>query len=206
VSEFIALTGIAGPTAAQVESALREYAASADGEMQPCDWTGEPDDVLVIAETQPGRVTVSYPAEFVDWDDATAFLSKKLQATAFSFHIHEGELWMYGLFAGGEQVDGFNPLPEFWGPLVSEEREAWKGNPAEIEKRWPGIAAEAVANYLVPWDESVRGSRRAYPDDVYTYKDAWQLHDFLKRLGLKYPFDDRWQPMGKCFLFDVDDA
>lgn len=85
-------------------------------------------------------------------------------------------------------------------------REAWRGNAAEIAKRWPGITADAVAHYLVPWDEAVRTTRKAYPDDVYGYKDAWQMHDFLKRLGLKYPFDERWQPLGKCFQFDAGDA
>jgi len=57
----------------------------------------------------------------LEWDESSAFLSRELQAPVFSFHIHDGDLWMYILHVNGLAVDQFNPVPDYWDDQISSE-------------------------------------------------------------------------------------
>src|SRR5262249_21163919 len=151
-----------------------------EGSLEEEDLTIEDDGCLAVSEGV-GGVTVLYPGDFIDWDSAAQYLSKRLRKPVFSFHIHDGDLWMYLLYANGELVDQFNPLPDYWQELQDEERRSWRGNAAEVARRVPGLTPQQIANYLVPWgDEVFEASERkkAYPTDQYHYGDDWQLIDF----------------------------
>lgn len=201
---FLAMSGIANATEARIEDALREYAQSHRGKLTECPATEETWEFLILSERQPGRVTVVYPGAFMDWDDAAAHLSRSLNVPVFSFHIHDDDLWMYVLFADGEEMDHFNPIPDYWSDdLPDEERELWAGSAEAVARHWPNIQPDAIEDYLTPWnlDES---PERAYPNDEFPSGDCWQLMDFMRRLGLDYPVDDRGQPHGRTFRFEVE--
>ena len=97
MGRFLAMSGIAGADLAAVTSALKRYAEEHNGQMEPSQATGDPSEFLILSESRPGRVTVAYPGEFMGWDDASAYLSRSLNAPVFSFHIHDDDLWMYTL-------------------------------------------------------------------------------------------------------------
>jgi hypothetical protein len=197
------MSGVVGGSEQTVVDALRAYAEHNEGSLQEEELTTEDDGCLVVSEGA-GGVTVLYPADFLDWDSAAQDLSKRLRKPVFSFHIHDGDLWMYSLYDDGELVDQFNPVPDYWQELEEDERRSWKGNATEVARRIPGLAPERIAGYLVEWGEEVLEAserKKAYPADQFHYGDDWQLVDFMGKLGLDYPVDDRGAPHGVTFRF-----
>ena len=200
---FLSMSGVIGSEHSRVEAALREYAVCHHGEMREESLTPEDDDCLIITE-DVGGVIVVYPGEFLRWDEVSESLSEDLRKPVFSFHIHDGDFWMYTLFDGGSVVDQFNPVPDYWGNVGEEECASWQGNAQEVARRVPGLSAESVSKYLARWGDEVFKSaerRKAYPDDEFCYGDDWQLVDFMKRLGLSYPIDDHGDALGTTYRF-----
>jgi hypothetical protein len=74
----------------------------------------------------------------------------------FSFHIHDGDFWMYILYFDGEVVDRFNPIPDYWNDNVStiteEEIDSWKGHAEVLTDYIPGLGIKQIENYLIRWD------------------------------------------------------
>jgi len=201
---FLAMSGIIEGNEDSVVDALRAFAEVNQGSFEQTELTTEDDGCLVVSEGI-GGVTVLYPNDFFDWDSAAHFLSQRLGKPVFSFHIHDGDLWMYSLYENGEQVDQFNPVPDYWQELDKDARRFWQGHALEIAKRVPGLLPEQISKYLVQWGNDVFESserKKAYPSDKYYYGDDWQLLDFMKKLGLDYPVDDRGAPHGVTYRFE----
>ena len=200
---FLSMSGVVGGSEDSVVDALRTYAEENEGSLEEEELTTEDNGCLVISEGT-GGVTVLYPGDFFDWDSAAQYLSKRLRQPVFSFHIHDGDLWMYSLYQNGEVVDQFNPVPDYWQELEDEERQSWKGNANAVARRVPGLAPEQIARYLVQWGDEVFEAaqrKKAYLTDQFYYGDDWQLVDFMGKLGLDYPVDDRGSPHGVTYRF-----
>jgi hypothetical protein len=200
---FVSMSGVVGGSEICVVDALRTYAEGNEGSLEDEELTMEDDGCLVISEGI-GGVTVLYPWEFFDWDSAAQYLSKHLRKPVFSFHIHDGDLWMYSLYENGEIVDQFNPVPDYWQELEEGELRSWKGDATEVARRVPGLAPEQIARYLVRWGDEVFEAaerKKAYPTDQFYYGDDWQLVDFMGKLGLDYPLDDRGNAHGVTYRF-----
>ena len=141
-----------------------------------------------------GCVAVSDDRTLILFGDATgdfkriSRISLDLGTTVFALHIHDDDLWMYELYKSGEQIDQFNSIPDYWEEISTEERERWKGNADLIVQNWPGVAKEDIERYLVAHDPAgFNGEEKAYPSDEFESYDAWQVCDFLKKLGTPYP-------------------
>lgn len=199
---FLAMSGVANSGRTAVEEALRAYASERGGALQALAASADLSDALLIADSV-SHVTVVYPGEFVQWDDASEYLSRKLGTSVVSLHIHDEDLWMYVLFAEGEQVDQFNPIPEYWGNLTKNEKQVWEGNAAVVAQHWPGAAPESIREYLCEWDLEADESDLAYADDQFTYNDCWQVTDFMRRLGLVYPIDDQGNTSASTYRFVI---
>jgi hypothetical protein len=200
---FLSMSGVVGVSQEPVVDAVRTYAEENDGTLEEAELTIDDDGCLVISEGT-GGVTVLYPGDFFDWDAAAQYLSKRLRQPVFSFHIHDGDLWMYLLYQNGEVVDQFNPVPDYWQELAENERQSWKGNAIAVARQVPGLAPEQIARYLVQWGDDVFETverKKAYPTDQFHYGDDWQLVDFMSKLGLDYPVDDRGAPHGVTHRF-----
>lgn len=205
MGQFLSMSGVIAASRFEVEGALRGYATANDGEIREAPLTIDDDDCLVICEGS-GGVTTLYPGHFFDWDDASRFVSLELRKPVFSLHIHDGDLWMYLLFAAGDVVDRFNPIPDYWEELDDAERGLWQGNAKEVARIVPNLSPEAISRYLVRWSENVVGSdqrTKAYPDDEFYYGDDWQLVDFMRHLGLEFPIDDHGSPSGATYRFSA---
>ena len=204
MGEFVAISGVMGGSQELTASALRDFALENDGGMAEVQLTTNDDSCLVIAAGKSG-VTVLYPYDFSGWDESSAYLSMKLQKPVFSFHIHDGDFWIYRLFENGEVVDQFNPIPDYWGDVDDEERQSWRGNAAAVASRVPGIAPEDIANYLVEWDDELideSPESKAYPSDKSPYGEDRQMVDFLTKLGLKYLEHGTGMADGLTYRFD----
>jgi hypothetical protein len=200
---FLSMSGVIGATQDSVVDALQAYAEINEGSLEQEGLTTEDDGCLVVSEGVNG-VTVLYPAEFLDWDSAAQYLSRRLKKPVFSFHIHDGDLWMYLLYDNGDLVDQFNPVPDYWGELENDERLSWQGDASQIARRVPGLSLEQVSKYLVKWGKDVFESderKKAYSTDRFCYGDDWQLVDFMDKLGLDYPVDDHGDPYGETYRF-----
>ncbi len=200
---FLSMSGVVGGNEDQVATALRNYANACGGSMDSEELTTEDNGCLVLSEGL-GGATALFPGDFLGWEDVSKYLSRELRKPTFSLHIHDGDLWMYVLFESGEVVDQFNPIPDYWAELDEDERLTWRGNAVEVAKRVPGLTADKIANYLVPWDDEIieaAETKRAYPSDAHAYGSDWQLVDFMAKLGLDYPVDDHGQPHGSTYRF-----
>jgi hypothetical protein len=63
------------------------------------------------------------------WEDKSIYISKELDATVFSFQIHDSHLWMYLLYDCGKEIDRYSPIPDYWDDgLSEEEKNSWKGS------------------------------------------------------------------------------
>lgn len=201
---FLAMSGIAGADIESVKHALKTFAENNQGRIDPSPATAETWEFMIISESQPGRVTVLYPGSFMRWDEAASHISNSLGLPVFSFHIHDDDLWMYLLFNRGDEVDRFNPISEYWGELSDDERASWTGSASAVAENWPDVDASVVEKYLIEWNLDDDAPPKAHPDDQFGC-DSWQLTDFMRRLGLEYPIDDRGQAHGESFKFDVED-
>lgn len=196
---FLSMSAVMGQSKSKVESCLRGFAKLHSGGLIEKELGYQDADFCVLHESKNG-ITVVYPDEFMEWEKASRFLSQKLQCPTFSFHIHDGDLWMFRLYNNGVLVDQFNPIPNYWNENIPQtEIEKQKGNPGLIAKLIPSIDEKDIANYLVRWD--FEGDPiKAHPEDKFENED-WQVIDFMEKIGLEYPLKDSDKPSGTIYQF-----
>ena len=201
MGNFLALSGVIGKTQNEVFTSLTNYANSVGGGIQQDNTLNSDNDNCCITDEANGNTTIFYPDGYLEWDDSSEFISRELNATVFSLHIHDGDLWMYLLYNNGKVVDQFNPVPDYWDEnITNEEIESWKGNASIVVNYVSYIKSKDIERYLVRWDLNEEESTKAYPTDEFT-KEEWQLVDFMTKLKLPYPLDDNGNPKGQTYKF-----
>jgi hypothetical protein len=199
MGNFLALSSIIGKTKNEVITSLTNYAISVNGGLQEESNIDSSTDNCCIIDEENGNVSVFYPNGYLEWDDSSAYLSKELNATVFSFHIHDGDFWMYVLYNNGQIIDQFNPIPDYWDETISdEEMESWKGNANILAQYLKNVTPRDIDKYLVKWDLEEEETEKAYSTDEYG-QEEWQLIDFMNKLTLPYPLDDNGNPKGLTF-------
>jgi hypothetical protein len=202
---FLSLSGIVGSSSKEVQDALKAYAQEKSGGFEITEGTTDNPDIGVITRDAP-NTSIFYPAGFMNWDEASQYLSQSLSKPVFSFHIHDGDFWMYVLFDKGQEVDCFNPVPEYWHELPSDEKEQWRGNPQVITSIIPDVSSDSISKYLVEWDPKQEQQEKAYPDDKFSILDCWQMCDFMRKIGLQYPIPDEGPILGDTFKLWTEDC
>lgn len=196
---FLSISAVVGKSKDEVVNSLANYANAVGGGLRREDGIDSETPNGCIIEEANGNTSVFYPDDFLEWDDSSVFISKELNAAVFSFHIHDGDLWMYILYHNGEAVDQFNPIPDYWDEnLPKEEIAKWKGNAKTIIKRIPHLKTSDIEKYLVRWNLDDDDQPKAYPTDEFVQED-WQLIDFMNKLKLPYPLDDDGNPKGETY-------
>ncbi|MEP7141536.1 MAG: hypothetical protein ABI707_01640 [Ferruginibacter sp.] len=204
MGNFLALSGVVGKTQQEVLTSLTNYARSVNGGVQQEQNINSDNDNCCIISEANGNTSVFYPDGYLEWDDSSEFISKELNATVFSFHIHDSDLWMYLLYNNGQIVDQFNPVPDYWDDNLSEkEIESWKGSSSTLAKYINYIKPGDIEKYLVRWDLDEEESSKAYPTDEFN-KEEWQLVDFMNKIKLPYPLDDNGNHKGETYRLWTD--
>ena len=199
MGNFLALSAVIGRTKNEVVDSLTNYAKSVDGGLRKEDNIDSDTENCCIVGEENGNTSIFYPGGYLEWDDSSEFVSKELGATVFSFHIHDGDLWMYVLYHNGQVIDQFNPIPDYWDDnLSTQEIESWQGNAHAIAKYIPQVKVADIDKYLIRWDLEEEESLKAYPTDEFA-KEEWQLVDFMKKLKVPYPLDDNGSPKGLTY-------
>lgn len=199
MGHFLALSSIMGKTQNEVVNSLANYASSVNGGLQQENAINSDTANCCIVEEVNGNTSILYPDDYLEWDDSAEFISRELNATVFSFHIHDSDLWMYVLYNNGKIIDKFNPVPDYWEDnLTEEEINSWKGDVQVITQFIPYIKPDEIDKYLVRWDLEEEEPSKAYPIDEFV-QGEWQLTDFMKKLKLPYPIDDDGNPKGQTY-------
>ena len=200
---FLSASGVLSPDGNAVRNAIESYVASTGGTFELRADTAN-DRNIGVMQSSESTTTVLYPDGFSDWDDLSKFLSLDLKKPVFSFHIHDGDLWMFVAFKDGKEVAWFNPIPDYWEEVDDEERGRWAGNPQSVASIVPGLNPESVTRYFVSWSEDVFAvEQKSYDDDEFPIGVDWQLTDFMRRLGFTYPMDDTGTPTGETFYLKI---
>lgn len=200
---FLSASGICSPDGKAVCDAISRYVATTGGTFELRAGTTNDRNIGVV-QSSKSATTVLYPDGFADWDDLSKYLSLELLKPVFSFHIHDGDLWMFVVFDQGQEVAWFNPVPDYWGEVADDQRERWAGNAQTVASFIPGLAAASIERYFVPWTEDVlEEERKSYDDDKFAIGVDWQLTDFMGRLGFSLPMDDSGAPTGETFYLKI---
>lgn len=200
---FLSASGVLSPDGNAIRNAIASYVATTGGTFEPRAGTTN-DRNIGVMQASESTTTVLYPDGFSDWDDLSKFLSVELKRPVFSFHIHDGDLWMFVAFNDGKEVAWFNPIPDYWEQVDDEERNRWAGNAQSVASLVPGLAAGSIERYFVPWTEDVLAAvQKSYDDDEFAIGVDWQLIDFMRRLGFVYPLDDAGTPTGETFYLKI---
>ena len=136
---FLSASGLFGVSSADVESCLQAYQSKKQRQFYAAAGTTTDAGILVMSETAGHKVFLLYPDGFLEWDELSGHLSQELQCPVFSFHIHDGDLWLYNFFVRGEQIGCFNPIPDYWGEVSDEEVQNVKGDASVISAHWPDV-------------------------------------------------------------------
>jgi len=204
MGEFVSMSGVCRASRRDVLKALEDFAVARGGTLAPAPG-GEPFEHLILAGEDFGPVTVMYPNGFYSWDEASKHLSEALGAPVISLHIHDGDLWTYVLYRDGDEIDRFNPIPDYFsGFITPEERASWSGDAAIVAENWNGIDATSIERYLVTWNFDDDGPDWAYQTDQRPIGDCWQMLDFMGKLGLRFPEDDQGQATGETYTFNAE--
>jgi hypothetical protein len=201
---FLSASGLSGVSSAHVEAGLQTYQSKKQRQFYPAAGTTNDPCILVMTDTAEQKVFLLYPSGFLEWDELSEHLSQELQCPSFSFHIHDGDLWMFNFFVKGEQISCFNPIPDYWGEVSDGEMENLKGDASVIAAYWPGIAEESINRYFTRWNLEAEAQEKAYPDDEFAIGSEWQMCDFIKKLGLVYPMDEKGSLLGKTYYFSIE--
>jgi hypothetical protein len=195
---FIHMSCVSGKGQSDSLDALRAYAQSQNGVMGPSERFDPRDGELGLAAERGGNASILYPHMFDEWEGASSFISARLRAPVLSLHIHDGDLWMYTLYEDGAEVDWFMTVPRYWEEQYEADPQKWRGRPDIVARLFPQTQRDAIAAYLVDWDD-VSPDDKARPDDEHGFGDVWQVLDFMALLGFAYPMDDDGKPTGEVF-------
>lgn len=195
---FLSMTSVVGKAKSEVVNSLANYAKSVGGGLEKENLAIDNNNCCVIKEAY-GNTTIFNPYAYLEWDKSSHFISESLNAVVFSFHIHDGDLWMYTLFVNGEIVDQFIPIPDYWDENITEEEiKSWRGDPLTVAKFATSVTPADIERYLVRWDMEAEESKKAYANDDFGQED-WQLLDFMRKLSLPYPLNDDGTPNDESF-------
>ncbi|MBU6411830.1 MAG: hypothetical protein KGS45_00005 [Planctomycetes bacterium] len=177
------MSSIVGANRAEVEASIAEFAAARRGVFEPESPDSPEFEKARLTESASG-ITVIYADNFMEWDEIAAHLSQSLKKAVFSCHIHDSDFWMFLLFVNGEEMLKFNPIPNYFEELNSDERATWLPSAEQVARYVPGVRAERLAPYLVEWpDDELEG--KAHPEDSSGFRD-WQVTDFQRELGFRF--------------------
>lgn len=88
-------------------------------------------------------------------------------------------------------LDSYSSRPNYFATASEDELLRLKGCPEVISANWPDVRAEDIARYLNNKELLPSGSQsKAYDTDKRSECDAWQLCDFMRKLGIEYPVDE----------------
>ncbi|MDE6232426.1 MAG: hypothetical protein K2M60_03650 [Lachnospiraceae bacterium] len=127
-----------------------------------------------------------YTLEAEEVEETAKEISLKRRCPVLSVYIYDGDYWGYMLYLSGEIKNEFATMPDYF-----EDSEEvvfrYTANVPLLSQSFT-VSEKQIERYLCHWtDAMLEGEDFAYEDDEFPYSDAWQMVDFLKTLGFRYP-------------------
>lgn len=122
----------------------------------------------------------------IGYGDLAGAISKEYGKAVLLLYIYDGDYWAYELYDNGEEIDQFDPIPDYFGDVSEEAIQKFKGN-ADIIAKYFSVDKADIEKYLIFWSDT--SDEKAYEDDEFAYSD-WQMADFMRKLGYPYKFDE----------------
>ena len=135
-------------------------------------------------EEQNESVLIELNGYGVDGEEFFKYVSKKNNDAVMYLYIHDGDFWGYFLYDKGEEIDFFNPIPDYFGEDI-EDIEKYKGN-VDIIVKYFNVNKEDVEKFLVIWPEEDEYDEDCDDEECQYYFDEWGFVDFMKALGYEY--------------------
>jgi hypothetical protein len=175
---YFCLIGIAKPEPSELLAAL-EAIETPEG------------DFVELYQSPSGHCLIMPGQMLHDAEGLARHLSIRLPWPCVLLHFSDDVVWSYDLFQGGQVLDSYSSSPNYFAKASDDEALRLKGRPEVICANWPGVTVENIARYLTNKELLPSGSQsKAYDTDKSSECDAWQLCDFMRKLGLEYPVDE----------------
>ena len=120
------------------------------------------------------------------YEELAKELSLCITQPVLLLYIYDDDFWGYFFYENGNELDRFNPMPDYFEDVSEEERESFSGN-SKIISKYFNVNEEDIKNYLIPWNMENR--EKAYEDDTCDPCSCWQMADFMKKLGYLFEWD-----------------
>lgn len=133
-------------------------------------------------------ITILLNERCYGYEELAASVSKEVAQPVLLLYIYDEDYWGYYLYAEGEELDCFNPMPDYFEEVSEQERKRVAGNSAVLAKYFD-VNEALIKDYLVLWTEERMEDyeSKAYEDDEFKQCHCWQMADFMKKLG--YPYE-----------------
>lgn len=118
-------------------------------------------------------------------------LSLKTDSPLLFLYIYDGDFWGYTLYHNGEEIDDFSTMPDYFIKNGNKTRNSQEH--VSLIAKYFDVDEDEIKNYLVAWTDEILQEKEsgAYPDDMFTYGNCWQMTDFMEKLGFSFEdFED----------------
>jgi hypothetical protein len=175
---YFCLIGVAKPAPSELFAAL-ERLETPEG------------DFVELYENPSGHYLIMPGQMLHDAEGVARNLSLSLSASCILLHFSDDVAWSYDLFQAGHVLDSYNSRPNQFVKATEDQIVRLMGRPEVICSNWPDVMPEDISLYLSNKELLADGSEsKAYGSDRSPEWDAWQLCDFMRKLGLEYPVDE----------------
>lgn len=175
---YFCLIGIAKPEPCELLAALKAI-ETPEG------------DYVELYQSPSGHCLIMPGQMLHDAEGIARSLSHHLSASSILLHFSDDVVWSYDLFQAGQMLDSYSSRPNYFATASEDQIMRLKGRPEVICSNWPNVRPDDIAFYLSNKELLADGSEsKAYGTDKSPEWDAWQVCDFMRKLGLEYPVDE----------------
>lgn len=148
-------------------------------------------DFVEVYESPLGHYLIMPGQMMHDAEGLARQVSSQLSTSCCLLRLSDDVVWSYDLFHAGQLVDSYNSMPNYFTKASEVELSRLKGDPTLFCAHWPGVSAQNISGYLTNKELLSQGAEsKAYETDKCLEWDAWQLGDFMGKIGLEYPVDE----------------
>lgn len=161
-----------------------------------------------VSPSVGGWVGVYPEGTRTDLDKLAKQLSKQLSCGAFTWNVHDDDIFWYSLYENGKQRDEFNSIPDYFEPVSRAKKNRLRGKPeALVQYCLPGIGYSKVLEVLHPPPPSESGSIAPVGTDIPPNLDIEALSKLLmeqQKLSGYQPASQQAGDLAELFGMDWD--
>ena len=197
------LYGCANTPLSYVYALVDAYVTRSHHALAPTISHAEDPDSLALCSSKYDHTTLF--CRWSPWWDLLPFLLHHLSQPLLVFHMYEDDFWQYDLYSNQIMIDSYTASWLFYPPDACPDLPTCQQKVHTFLRYWPMGQVATLAHYFIPWTQDdypyVRTTPpdKAYPQDTYTRGDAWQVADFMEKVGLIFPIAPSRTLLGETY-------